>query len=209
MVRIWAAGCCCRYRGWKGRLKFARKPFCVIGKSVSQRSTSGGAAGRKEVTICPSVCPSVCRHHGTDSVRLGSGGGNSGQRFCHVSHQIASVSSNSEDDPDGSSGWNLEASGIGCLCSQQGNLQSVSIEVKLSFSLSCSAHDRVSASDQELPFYQRKSWEGEDTFLPLSFHDAELLSDTGSSPSTGRCEQFTLRKGPRSFWPVVYEGIKW
>lgn len=31
-VRIWAAGCCCRYRGWRGRLKFARKPFCVIGK---------------------------------------------------------------------------------------------------------------------------------------------------------------------------------
>ncbi|KAK2110348.1 Potassium voltage-gated channel sub KQT member 2 [Saguinus oedipus] len=30
-VRIWAAGCCCRYRGWRGRLKFARKPFCVIG----------------------------------------------------------------------------------------------------------------------------------------------------------------------------------
>lgn len=32
-VRIWAAGCCCRYRGWRGRLKFARKPFCVIGKA--------------------------------------------------------------------------------------------------------------------------------------------------------------------------------
>uniref|UniRef100_H3A9P0 Potassium voltage-gated channel subfamily Q member 2 n=1 Tax=Latimeria chalumnae TaxID=7897 RepID=H3A9P0_LATCH len=30
-VRIWAAGCCCRYRGWRGRLKFARKPFCIIG----------------------------------------------------------------------------------------------------------------------------------------------------------------------------------
>uniref|UniRef100_A0A3B4UQ23 Potassium voltage-gated channel, KQT-like subfamily, member 2a n=1 Tax=Seriola dumerili TaxID=41447 RepID=A0A3B4UQ23_SERDU len=30
IVRIWAAGCCCRYRGWRGRLKFARKPFCVI-----------------------------------------------------------------------------------------------------------------------------------------------------------------------------------
>uniref|UniRef100_A0A8B9RCY9 Potassium voltage-gated channel subfamily Q member 4 n=1 Tax=Astyanax mexicanus TaxID=7994 RepID=A0A8B9RCY9_ASTMX len=29
-VRVWAAGCCCRYRGWQGRLRFARKPFCVI-----------------------------------------------------------------------------------------------------------------------------------------------------------------------------------
>lgn len=35
IVRIWSAGCCCRYRGWRGRLKFARKPFCVIGESTS------------------------------------------------------------------------------------------------------------------------------------------------------------------------------
>lgn len=32
LVRIWSAGCCCRYRGWQGRLRFARKPFCIIGK---------------------------------------------------------------------------------------------------------------------------------------------------------------------------------
>ncbi|KAK2498257.1 hypothetical protein MC885_008886 [Smutsia gigantea] len=32
IVRIWSAGCCCRYRGWQGRLRFARKPFCVIGE---------------------------------------------------------------------------------------------------------------------------------------------------------------------------------
>lgn len=32
IIRIWSAGCCCRYRGWQGRLRFARKPFCVIGK---------------------------------------------------------------------------------------------------------------------------------------------------------------------------------
>jgi hypothetical protein len=30
-VRIWSAGCCCRYRGGPGRLRFARKPFCIIG----------------------------------------------------------------------------------------------------------------------------------------------------------------------------------
>ncbi|XP_078069560.1 potassium voltage-gated channel subfamily KQT member 5-like isoform X2 [Mustelus asterias] len=29
-IRIWAAGCCCRYRGWMGRIRFVRKPFCVI-----------------------------------------------------------------------------------------------------------------------------------------------------------------------------------
>lgn len=31
ITRVWAAGCCCRYRGWRGRFRFARKPFCVIG----------------------------------------------------------------------------------------------------------------------------------------------------------------------------------
>ncbi|XP_028844862.1 potassium voltage-gated channel subfamily KQT member 5 isoform X4 [Denticeps clupeoides] len=30
IIRIWSAGCCCRYRGWQGRLRFARKPFSVI-----------------------------------------------------------------------------------------------------------------------------------------------------------------------------------
>uniref|UniRef100_A0A674JXI0 Potassium voltage-gated channel subfamily Q member 3 n=1 Tax=Terrapene triunguis TaxID=2587831 RepID=A0A674JXI0_9SAUR len=32
-LRIWAAGCCCRYKGWRGRLKFARKPLCMLGKA--------------------------------------------------------------------------------------------------------------------------------------------------------------------------------
>ncbi|CAB1427413.1 unnamed protein product [Pleuronectes platessa] len=27
IIRIWSSGCCCRYRGWQGRLRFARKPF--------------------------------------------------------------------------------------------------------------------------------------------------------------------------------------
>lgn len=40
-VRIWAAGCCCRYRGWRGRLKFARKPFCVIGEATRVGSWAG------------------------------------------------------------------------------------------------------------------------------------------------------------------------
>nr|CAI9701831.1 unnamed protein product [Rangifer tarandus platyrhynchus] len=34
IIRIWSAGCCCRYCGWQGRLRFARKPFCVIGLNI-------------------------------------------------------------------------------------------------------------------------------------------------------------------------------
>uniref|UniRef100_S4RXE3 Ion transport domain-containing protein n=1 Tax=Petromyzon marinus TaxID=7757 RepID=S4RXE3_PETMA len=44
-LRIWAAGCCCRYRGWQGRLRFARKPFCIIDSIVLVASLAVIAAG--------------------------------------------------------------------------------------------------------------------------------------------------------------------
>ncbi|XP_062266546.1 potassium voltage-gated channel subfamily KQT member 4 [Platichthys flesus] len=44
-IRVWAAGCCCRYRGWQGRLRFARKPFCVIDFIVFVASLAVIAAG--------------------------------------------------------------------------------------------------------------------------------------------------------------------
>ncbi|XP_037549162.1 potassium voltage-gated channel subfamily KQT member 4 [Nematolebias whitei] len=44
-IRVWAAGCCCRYRGWQGRLRFARKPFCVIDFIVFIASLAVIAAG--------------------------------------------------------------------------------------------------------------------------------------------------------------------
>ncbi|KAM6371226.1 LOW QUALITY PROTEIN: potassium voltage-gated channel subfamily KQT member 4 [Pluvialis apricaria] len=45
IVRVWAAGCCCRYRGWRGRFRFARKPFCVIDFIVFIASVAVIAAG--------------------------------------------------------------------------------------------------------------------------------------------------------------------
>ncbi|XP_051792285.1 potassium voltage-gated channel subfamily KQT member 4-like isoform X2 [Erpetoichthys calabaricus] len=45
IIRIWSAGCCCRYRGWQGRLRFARKPFCVIDFIVFVASMAVIAAG--------------------------------------------------------------------------------------------------------------------------------------------------------------------
>ncbi|XP_072561667.1 potassium voltage-gated channel subfamily KQT member 4 isoform X3 [Paramormyrops kingsleyae] len=45
IVRVWAAGCCCRYRGWQGRLRFARKPFCVIDFLVCVASIAVISAG--------------------------------------------------------------------------------------------------------------------------------------------------------------------
>uniref|UniRef100_A0A3B3RW58 Potassium voltage-gated channel, KQT-like subfamily, member 5b n=1 Tax=Paramormyrops kingsleyae TaxID=1676925 RepID=A0A3B3RW58_9TELE len=45
IIRIWAAGCCCRYRGWQGRLRFARKPFCVIDIIVLIASVAVVSAG--------------------------------------------------------------------------------------------------------------------------------------------------------------------
>lgn len=31
--RLWSSGCRSRYQGFLGRLKFLRRPFCIIGKS--------------------------------------------------------------------------------------------------------------------------------------------------------------------------------
>ncbi|XP_056158156.1 potassium voltage-gated channel subfamily KQT member 2-like [Lampris incognitus] len=59
MVRIWAAGCCCRYRGWRGRLKFARKPFCVIDIMVLVASISVLAAGTQGNVFATSAIRSL------------------------------------------------------------------------------------------------------------------------------------------------------
>ncbi|XP_043933040.1 potassium voltage-gated channel subfamily KQT member 5 [Protopterus annectens] len=45
IIRIWSAGCCCRYRGWQGRLRFARKPFCIIDIVVLIASVAVVSAG--------------------------------------------------------------------------------------------------------------------------------------------------------------------
>ncbi|XP_053254917.1 potassium voltage-gated channel subfamily KQT member 4 isoform X3 [Podarcis raffonei] len=45
IIRVWSAGCCCRYRGWQGRFRFARKPFCVIDFIVCIASLAVIAAG--------------------------------------------------------------------------------------------------------------------------------------------------------------------
>uniref|UniRef100_A0A4W5MR47 Potassium voltage-gated channel subfamily Q member 2 n=1 Tax=Hucho hucho TaxID=62062 RepID=A0A4W5MR47_9TELE len=59
IVRIWAAGCCCRYRGWSGRLKFARKPFCVIDVMVLIASISVLAAGTQGNVFATSAIRSL------------------------------------------------------------------------------------------------------------------------------------------------------
>ncbi|XP_077435140.1 potassium voltage-gated channel, KQT-like subfamily, member 2a isoform X4 [Vanacampus margaritifer] len=59
IIRIWAAGCCCRYRGWRGRLKFARKPFCVIDMMVLVASVSVLAAGSQGNVFATSAIRSL------------------------------------------------------------------------------------------------------------------------------------------------------
>ncbi|KAI4898482.1 hypothetical protein NFI96_004007 [Prochilodus magdalenae] len=59
IVRTWAAGCCCRYRGWRGRLKFARKPFCVIDIMVLFASVSVLAAGSQGNVFATSAIRSL------------------------------------------------------------------------------------------------------------------------------------------------------
>ncbi|CAH2285947.1 potassium voltage-gated channel subfamily KQT member 3 [Pelobates cultripes] len=50
-LRIWAAGCCCRYKGWKGRLKFARKPLCLLDIFVLIASIPVVAVGKSQGNV--------------------------------------------------------------------------------------------------------------------------------------------------------------
>ncbi|XP_043922181.1 potassium voltage-gated channel subfamily KQT member 3 [Protopterus annectens] len=50
-LRIWAAGCCCRYKGWRGRLKFARKPLCVLDIFVLIASVPVVAVGKNQSNV--------------------------------------------------------------------------------------------------------------------------------------------------------------
>ncbi|XP_078460706.1 potassium voltage-gated channel subfamily KQT member 4-like [Lampetra planeri] len=59
IARIWAAGCCCRYRGWRGRLKFSRKPFCVIDIIVLIASLAVLAAGTQGNVFATSALRSL------------------------------------------------------------------------------------------------------------------------------------------------------
>lgn len=54
-IRIWAAGCCCRYRGWQGRLRFARKPFCVIGTHLPRLTVRMAKSAPTITTFSTSV----------------------------------------------------------------------------------------------------------------------------------------------------------
>ncbi|KAM7373146.1 hypothetical protein PAMP_008022 [Pampus punctatissimus] len=58
-IRIWAAGCCCRYRGWQGRLRFARKPFCIIDFIVFVASLAVIAAGTQGNIFATSALRSI------------------------------------------------------------------------------------------------------------------------------------------------------
>ncbi|XP_034543663.1 potassium voltage-gated channel subfamily KQT member 5 isoform X2 [Notolabrus celidotus] len=59
IIRIWSAGCCCRYRGWQGRLRFARKPFCVIDTIVLIASVAVVSAGSQGNIFATSVLRSL------------------------------------------------------------------------------------------------------------------------------------------------------
>ncbi|XP_056617126.1 potassium voltage-gated channel subfamily KQT member 5 isoform X3 [Triplophysa dalaica] len=59
IIRIWSAGCCCRYRGWPGRLRFARKPFCIIDIIVLIASIGVVSAGSQGNILATSALRSL------------------------------------------------------------------------------------------------------------------------------------------------------
>ena len=41
-LRVWSSGCRSRYQTKMGRLRFMRKPFCVLGQSLEHRTRGDG-----------------------------------------------------------------------------------------------------------------------------------------------------------------------
>ncbi|KAK5605085.1 Potassium voltage-gated channel subfamily KQT member 4 [Crenichthys baileyi] len=78
-IRIWAAGCCCRYRGWQGRLRFARKPFCVIDFIVFVASLAVIAAGTQGNIFATSALRSMRFLQILRMVRMDRRGGTPGK----------------------------------------------------------------------------------------------------------------------------------
>ncbi|VEL42725.1 unnamed protein product [Protopolystoma xenopodis] len=54
-MRIWSAGCRSRYQTWQGRLRFARKPLCLV-DSYSQKRF-----GQSSMYVVP--CTVGCLNH--------------------------------------------------------------------------------------------------------------------------------------------------
>lgn len=63
------------------------------------------------------------RHHGANSLHLSVGSWHTGQCVCHLSDQKSPLPPDPPHDSHGSPWRNLEAAGVCCLCSQQGNEQ--------------------------------------------------------------------------------------
>ena len=117
-IRIWAAGCCCRYRGWQGRLRFARKPFCVIGECACEPTEKIVKSYHFLMTLL-SALP-LCRLHSVRGVVGGDSSWDARQHLRHVSPAQHALPADLAYGSYGPTGRHLETAGLSCLCSQQG-----------------------------------------------------------------------------------------
>lgn len=133
-IRIWAAGCCCRYRGWQGRLRFARKPFCVIGQCVCVNNKQNQSVVCVHVKIVNSNrFFSVfllfellsCRLHSICGVIGSDCRWHAGQHLCHISLAQHAISADPAYGSYGPTGRNLETTGLSGLRSQQGRIENL------------------------------------------------------------------------------------
>lgn len=49
IMRLWSAGCRFRYQDWVGRLRFARKPLCIVGTLSIVLATLSKKREKKEI----------------------------------------------------------------------------------------------------------------------------------------------------------------
>lgn len=109
--RLWSSGCRSRYQGGIGRLKFLKRPFCIIGE---WRESSW----KSEIQIHYDYVVGIFRYNHNNSFIDCDRNGNIGPSVCSDSASRFTFFPNSTNGANGSSWWNLETSWKRRLCTQ-------------------------------------------------------------------------------------------
>lgn len=133
LVRLWSSGCRSKYMGFCGRLRFIRKPICIIGESLQKRT----APPRGPVSNNLIILRTTCRSHRRCGVN-----GCPGLRFQRASirHQCNSWNSlfaNPANASRGQTGWDVASAGLRGLRASTGNLARTGQSCHVSFAGLC------------------------------------------------------------------------
>lgn len=116
LFRLWSSGCRSRYQGGLGRMKFLKRPFCIIGE-ILQIETE------KNDIIWTQIPSKFYRFNHYIGIIDCNRNGNIRTNVCCDDTSRSTFFPNPSNGPDGSTWWNVETSGQRRLCTQTSKRQ--------------------------------------------------------------------------------------